>query len=197
MKNLIKLCLVAIIILLPFSCTQDSIDGIKNFNKNENSKASVIVEERPDGFPDGDWLVVEGASSTLKRNENGITVNFKTNGLIPGNAYTLWWIVFGEVPGPPASLYATGHVVGASGTGNFSAHLSASSEFNNPQTAEVHMVLRTHGPAVPGVVNEQIGEYNGGCVVKLPFGPGRIWPDSDEVGRCADIQVAKHPSLSN
>lgn len=32
-----------------------------------------------------------------------------------------------------------------------------------PRKAEIHIVLRTHGPAVAGEVAEQIGSLNGGC----------------------------------
>lgn len=192
MKNLIKLCVLSTIILLAISCTKYPID-IKGGNSNMKS---VSVMEAPDG-PDGEFLKISGASSKLSRSSKGIKVKFKTNGLIPGNAYTMWWIVFGETPGPPASLYASGQVVYDSGNNILSSHLNASPDFTNPLTAEVHIVLRTHGVAVPGIIDEQIGGRLGGCDVDLTFpeGPGMIWPDSDEVGYCANIQVAEHPPV--
>ena len=87
-------------------------------------------------------LKFPGASSKLTRNANGITVNLKTSGLIPGNVYTMWFVIFGEDPGPPVLVtYAAGHVVGQSGKGNFSAHLSVGDIFDNPLTGEVHLAF--------------------------------------------------------
>ncbi len=55
------------------------------------------------------------------------------------------------------------------------------------EAAEIHLVLRSHGPAVPGMIDEQLGSYAGGCLVFLH--PPAI---PDEVGECADIQFAVH-----
>ena len=88
-------------------------------------------------FPTGDQLI-EGASSTLRRTPNGVSWTFKTNGLEPGHAYTLWVVVFNNPgacvdgcglddlfrDGVDATLaYGGGHVVGPSGTATFSGHL--------------------------------------------------------------------------
>jgi hypothetical protein len=54
--------------------------------------------------------------------------------------------------------------------------------------AEIHLVARTHGPAIKGMVDEQIGSYGVGCEVFL-------LPASDtgnEVGVCSDIQFSVH-----
>ena len=159
--------------------------------------------------------------STLNRNGNGITVNFKTNKLMPGHAYTLWWVVWNnpELCAGPACgladfpnanqvevelLYAAGSVAGNNGKGNFSAHLKVGDTtgsvnedifglpsyggLKNAHKAEIHAVLRSHGPKVPGLVNEQINSYEGGCVVN--FAPFAEIPD--EVGECGDIIAAIH-----
>ncbi len=55
------------------------------------------------------------------------------------------------------------------------------------RAAEIHLVARSHGPAVPGLIQEQIGSYAGGCAVFL--NPPAI---PAEVGECADIQFAVH-----
>ena len=44
--------------------------------------------------------------------------------------------------------------------------------------AEVHLVVRTHGPAVPGQVDEMINTFNGGCSDTFPNEP------------CQDLQFA-------
>ena len=201
MKHSVRLILLLIIMVL-FSCSNEPLIESEMLDqsvvsKSEANKSSVPVLERPDGPPDGDFLEITGASSTIHRNKNGITVNFKTDGLIPGNAYTLWFVVFGDSPGPPSSTHAAGHIIGGSGKGNFSGHISVGDifdnlkVFNNPLTAQVHMALRTHGPAQPGMISDQIQTIDGGCTSGFPSGPV-LYPDSDVVGYCANIQVAKH-----
>jgi hypothetical protein len=84
--------------------------------------------------------IVEGASSSLVRTPNGVNYSLSTNDLVPGNAYTLWIVIFnntdgcsagagGTFCGPddvlnddarPDMMYAGGLVVGASGKATFS-----------------------------------------------------------------------------
>lgn len=158
---------------------------------------SIVILENPDGPPMGPFVEIPGTSSTLHRNANGITVNFKTENLIPNNAYTMWFVIFGDAPGPPVLVtYAAGHVAGKSGKGNFSAHISVGEIFNNPLTAEVHLALRTHGPVQPEMMPDQIETIDGGCLlpeIGFPSGPA-LYPDSDIVGYCANVQVAMHPA---
>lgn len=162
--------------------------------------------------------------STLHRNGNGITVNFKTTGLMPGHAYTLWWVVWNKpeecaTPGACVEsdfanaldvevqlLYAAGNLAGNNGKGNFSAHLKENDDsgsvhelfglpsfggLQDAHKAEIHAVLRSHGPKIPGKVNEQINSYEGGCVVN--FAPFSEIPD--EAGECGDIIAAIHTPL--
>ncbi len=92
--------------------------------------------------------------------------------------------------------------------GNFSADLyagdntpeSMNTSFGYPSVgglrvgntfdAEVHVVLRTHGPTVPGSINEQIGSYGGGSDVFYP--EFTAYPNM--VGECADF-AAEEGSL--
>jgi len=200
MKNSVKLISLAIIMVL-FSCSEEpvidlgiesKISGQSVASKAAANKSTVLIKDH-----NHDDIV--GTSSTIHRNKNGITVNFKTDGLISGNAYTLWFVVFGETPGPPSSTHAAGHIVGGSGKGNFSAHLSVGDifdnmkVFNNPLTAEVHMALRTHGPAQPEMMPDQIQTIDGGCTSGFPSGP-ILNPDSSIVGYCSNIQVGIHPA---
>lgn len=185
MKNSIKLCLFTMV-LFSISCSNEPItenEGVDILSKKAQSSVSVMDETGE----------IEGASATLSRKKNGITVNFKTNGLKPGNAYTLWFVVFGETLGPPKSTFAAGHIVGGSGKAVFSGHKSfEEGVFENPLTAEVHLVVRTHGPAQPGMIPSMIHTMEGGCKTGFDSGPG-LHPDSDVVGYCANIQVAINP----
>ena len=78
-------------------------------------------------------------TSNLVRTDNGISANFNTSGLTPGNAATLWFVVFnypkecqagpykcspldmGDTDAKGDFLFASGHVLG---NGNFAGHLN-------------------------------------------------------------------------
>lgn len=94
-------------------------------------------------------------------------------------------------------LYAAGHVIGPNGKGNFAAHLAVGDtsgdsfpvEFPGdlvgliaPLEAEIHLVVRSHGPPLPGQVAEQISTFNGGGC----HDPG------DPTDACEDQQFAVH-----
>ena len=107
------------------------------------------------------------------------------------------------------SLYAAGHVVGKSGVGNFSGRLNAGDDSKsinvligfpaagglqsgNTYSAEVWLVLRSHGPAIPGEVNEQISGYFGGCTTYFDS----FTEIPDEVGECGDFEFAIHSPVN-
>ena len=59
------------------------------------------------------------------------------------------------------------------------------------------MALRTHGPAQPGMIPDQLQTIDGGCNLDIGFPSGpSLHADSDMVGYCANIQVAMHPSIN-
>ncbi len=148
----------------------------------------------------------EVGSSKLVRNQNGVSLTLNTSELEPGSAETVWWIVFnnpeecvdgcnGEDLSNEAVngdvIYAAGNVVGGNGTANFAAHLNegdndgsifmggfgfAGSGLIDAETAEIHLVVRSHGQAIPGMIDEQIHTFNGGC-------PPNI---------CGDVQFSIH-----
>lgn len=222
MKNLTKLSAL-LFVLLFFSCSETAIEvSLESVSAKAAVKSTVnLLSPIPD-------VNVTG-TSTLHRNKNGLTMNFKANGLKPG-AYTMWWVIWNrpeECATPGACIdtdflnaanvevevmYGGGHVVGSNGKGNFSAHLNVGDDsgsinesiFEIPSAgglqagntfgSEVHLVLRTHGPVVPGLVNEQIGSYEGGCAIPLLYPPFSVYPD--EIGECADIVAAIHAPVN-
>ena len=217
---------LAILIFTTISCDSESDPGDSQFDATLNEvnqydvkvsgKQTVVIFDVVNG-------VVAG-TSTLHRNKSGITVNFKATGLIADHAYTVWWVIWNNpeecaIPGACSDgdfgnpdvqvelMYATGHVVGNNGKGNFGAHLNENdaSETINPlfgipsyggladaQKAEVHIVLRSHGPKIPGIVNEQIGSYLGGCSQVFPYGFPPFTEIPDEPGECGDIYASVH-----
>ena len=119
MKTIMRLCFV-MLLFVGTSCSEESdapeLESV-NAKASNNQKASIM------GLPD-----IAG-TSTLHRNKNGITGNFKATNLHPG-AYTIWWVIWNnpqecETPGEcnegdfatPEKvgvevMYAGGHVVG-------------------------------------------------------------------------------------
>ena len=152
-----------------------------------------------------DRTVVEGASSTLVRTPDGLTFTVLTSGFEPNSALTLWLVVFnnpelcsppgcsgddapgrGGDPGVEASqLWAnTGTVVTADGKAKFGGQVKTGDTSGvrvgpgllNPQGAEVHMIIKSHGPILPEMLGEQLTTYDAGC------------PPND----CAELQVMVH-----
>jgi hypothetical protein len=155
-----------------------------------------------------DGTVVAGSHGTVVSNSSGVTLSVATSDLAPNEPHTVWWVVFNhpdqcsdpfapgfecgpgdlERPGVKASvLYATGSISGGNGHAGFGARLQVGDTSGalfgpgllNPRGAEIHLVLRTHGPTVPGMVNEQLRSFNGGCDEGQP-----------NEGLCDDVQFA-------
>ncbi|MEM9516904.1 MAG: hypothetical protein AAGA42_18800 [Actinomycetota bacterium] len=98
------------------------------------------------------------------------------------------------------AAYATGDVSTADGTLVLQSELDANepagtreiifgegATLKDPGGAEVHLVARSHGPAIDDIVDEQIGSFGGGCDVFLnpPSQPSAV-------GECADVLFAVH-----
>jgi hypothetical protein len=182
--------------------------------------STTFVEWVPNG------PMVAGAESTLVRMEHGFYATFSAVELAPGDAYTLWWVIFnkpencsdGECGENDAFIFddnnepvltdeggrlwnfpahaatefaigrASGSIVDTNGTAEFRAHLPLGddTEFDfgpgllKPFLAEVHLIIRTHGQMMPGLLHEQLNTPWGGC----PEG----WPKDP----CKDVQIAIH-----
>jgi len=121
-------------------------------------------------------------TSTLTRTPSGIAFSVQSSGLQAGHAVTVWWMVFN----PDGSLsvqYAAGHVVDEGGAAEFGGHLSVGDTDGvinggpgllDATGANVVLVVRDHGPADPGRVDQQIHTF------------GVCNPT------CADLQMSMH-----
>lgn len=176
----------------------------------EETEAPVTAVERADApaeivqstsivteFPNG--AVIPGASARLTRGESGVNAWLQTNSLTPGNAYTLWVVVFNDpseciVPNEcrladvaendPAVgvdlLIGSGLVAGASGRATFTGRVNVGDAgmrgvgLLDAFEPEIHLIVRTHGPKLPGAA--QLREFGGGC----------------DVNACANVQDALH-----
>lgn len=122
---------------------------------------------------------VPGASSTLVRTSNGISVSVRTSGLLERHAITVWALIFNnpnaclagcnesagdlnvpEVQG--AVFHVTGHVVSA-GESSFGGRVNvgdAAITFRgpgllDPYGAQIHLIIRDHGVAGTGELLQQ------------------------------------------
>ncbi len=105
---------------------------------------------------------------------------------------------FGETAVRVSVQYGAGNVIGETGQGNFGAHLNenelptdvgqvvfGSGLFDNNK-AEVHLVVRDHGPAVPGMEYAQITTFGGACTSETD--PSQVGPMGPNA--CVDQQFA-------
>jgi hypothetical protein len=165
------------------------------FQKTATSAQPVL------GF--ADQSLVRRAGSTLVRTSEGAYMSLHSFDLIPGNAYSTWWVFFNrprecgsrpcslsDLENPaaqPSVVNATGRVVGPGGTADFGAFIrkgdTEGAVFGpgllDPMKAEIHLVVRTHGPAAvddPQRLREQLTTFNGGCP-----------PNT-----CEDLQISIH-----
>jgi len=120
----------------------------------------------------------------------GAEMSIYANMLKPGDAVTSWWVIFNhpenctdnmcgedDVFDHPelasvSLVSGAGTVVGYDGKAEFYSFLHKGytydavfgSGLTNPRGAEIHFVLRTHGPAKGRMISEQLGSLNGGCM---------------------------------
>jgi glucose/arabinose dehydrogenase len=106
----------------------------------------------------------EVGSSTLTRTDSGISFSLSTSELEAGHAVTIWWMVFNP-NGPLSVQYAAGHVIDDSAVAEFGGALQEGDTDGvinggpgllDAQGANVVLVVRDHGLADPGRVDEQI-----------------------------------------
>ena len=119
---------------------------------------------------------------------------------------------FGNPDVMPDVVYGGGNVVGASEKARIGFHYKAGNNSGSiadlfvlptdngdsyglidPRGAEVHYVLRFHGPVDPAAMPAQIGSYDGGCIFDAPF--GYLFPTGSDnlylgLGDCQDVIFA-------
>lgn len=88
-----------------------------------------------------------------------------------------------------------GNSVGQSGRSSYAGHLSIGETTNehplfldgpgliNPRGAEIHLVVRTHGPVIEGQNHAMYNSYEVGCTPETSFDAG------DGPNECADVQA--------
>lgn len=107
---------------------------------------------------------------------------------------------FGETSVQVSVQYASGNIVGETGAINFGAYLNEGELPTEPgqlvfgpglidaKKAEVHLVVRDHGPRIPGMEEAQLTTFGGACTAETD--PTGVGPEGPNV--CADVQFAAH-----
>ena len=106
-----------------------------------------------------DGSEVKDATAVLTRLDTGVSMKLNTVQLEPGHAYTVWWDISGSM------ALADGHVIDTDGAARFEASLLRTSEgvLQEPMSAEIHLIVRKHGLAVPGRIDAMIYTMMAGC----------------------------------
>ena len=210
MRQLPGVIVLAVLLLAALSTAQADMHALPS------AGAQYVTSEviHFDPFPEmGD--PVPGAVAWLVATEDGLTTIVTTSELPPGDAVTVWWVVFNnpeacEAHPEPCGMddmgveevaaevtYAAGTVIDDAGNGTFVGyHPLGNSEqewfgngLTNPLGAEVHLVIRTHGPVIEDRVAEMIGTFRGGChnveEDHPAYGDGETGPNE-----CHDLQFA-------
>lgn len=98
-------------------------------------------------------------------------------------------------------MRAGGNVIGASGQATIAGHMRegeittyhplfiGSPGLIDSEEAEIHVVVRSHGPAIPGAIDEMLHSFEGGCTPETSIGFGAGPND------CADVQAAAFAPL--
>lgn len=138
--------------------------------------------------------VIPATGTMLLRNRDNVFATMNTAGLTPGTAVTMWWVFFNNPhncatrPCTPADLSnpavqgsvasAGGKIIGADGTASYGAFrttgdttgvfpgIGTAQGLLDPLRAEIHLVTRSHGPALLNdqvLLGQQLSLFNGGC----------------------------------
>jgi hypothetical protein len=160
----------------------------------------------PSGIEIRAALPIANSEARLFTRDGGALMTIHATDLTPGDVVTSWWVIFNDpslcsdgvcgendVLPPPgnqeasvAVIYGDGALIGQDGTATFLDSLGVGHTEGlvfgpglvNPLSAEIHYVLRTHGPFQVENATEQRTTLNGGCDSEPPHAP------------CVDIQFA-------
>lgn len=165
---------------------------------------------------------VQTGTSTLTRVKNGVSFRLETSELTPNDVVTMWMVVFNnpefcddgcDIPDffnplvQADALYADGRVIGATGRANYAGHRNVGDVGGSifpawlglpaygildADKAEIHFVVHTHGPKIPGLVGEMLNSFNAGCGptfmdIPVPEELGTHGPNT-----CQDVQFTMH-----
>lgn len=183
-----------------------------------NSEAPVFrVADLTAGTP------VPVGESSLVATSNGLSARLATSSLEAGDVVTMWWVIFNDPAeckagmgvlsrcghadqlagrGGVSVVHAAGRIVDDDSTASYGAHLRVGDTsralkgdgLTNLAGAEVILVLKTHGPKIPGGVADQLRTFAGGCHDQsdVPDGAPEALIGSPGPNDCGEVQVSVH-----
>jgi hypothetical protein len=199
---LLPCCLTLVALMASSAIGQEpgSTAAAPFFRPTPNQKTSI----RPVLDLTSNLAVLPAGGSILVRTPTGVFATIHGSGFTPGEAVTVWFVIFNhpeycaaticnpsDVPTAAtqaSALNAGGAIIGPDGNlsfGAFRAFGDTSRAFVpgpgliEPFSAQIHLVLRSHGKASsdPVILKSQLSEFFGGC----PGGDG-----------CTDREVSVH-----
>jgi hypothetical protein len=198
---MISTCIVALVALIVFTPASGKAPAVAApAVENASEKISIRpVHPIVMGMIGSD--VVQAAGSQLIRTKEGVFMTLSTRGLTPGWVYTAWFGIFnnpsecatrpcsgadfGPNPVQGSRVNAGGRIIGPDGSAIYSAFLGVGDTtfafdgpgLVDPKHAEIHLVVRSHGPALMGMdLANQLTTFNGGCPPNM----------------CANFQISVH-----
>jgi len=162
---------------------------------------------------------IDGTQALLETSPAGASMRIETSGMTPGHAFTVWWVAVqspencstrpcspmdamgnAETMNSVASN-AGGGIVNDDGSVRFASFLPIgevagnfyTSTFDQPLTAEYHLVIQDHGPLILDMAADMLGAYRGGCTDESipPFYPASAKSDGTPgPNACNTAQVA-------
>jgi hypothetical protein len=170
------------------------------------------------GIEQGD--LIAGSDGSARVTHDGAKIRVRATGLEPGHVYTMWVVYFGDssmcVDGCNGAdfaaagggvIWGAGSIGADDGQATFVANLTngdgaeyvgstppppfAFAAYQAGPNNEFHVVIRSHGPMIPGAVQAQLGTYGGGCEVNVGPFPEQVgdFPVPAAPGECGDIQL--------
>ncbi len=183
MRRQLGLTLVVIAMVFSMVATAGATGSVKQ---------TATVSWHAQQAPLGKTGIVGGTGSVVRSNQ-GINFNLSTSELVEGNAYTVWLVVINnpsfcaatpctapEIFNPESRSqvrFGDGLVAGSSGRGIFSGSVSEGplsgwlpdGALEDARTAEIHLVVNDHGPAIDEFMPGMVRTYRGGCSDASPF----------------------------
>jgi hypothetical protein len=138
----------------------------------------------------GDIRVIEGASATLVRSEEGLSIHMSTQEFEDGHVYSMWVVIMNNPAACKTNPCTPADVIGNSdevksdltwgdsivydsddGRMAFTAWVAAGdlpepwygNGLGDPMSVEVHLVINDHGEVIPDMVASMLNTYRGGC----------------------------------
>ncbi len=146
-----------------------------------------------------DASVIDQAEAQLDRMEHGIAMTVKTNGLTPGDAVTMWWVVFNDPGACSSGECGEDDIFNLDPDGNFIENADGTAPMNMDgiEAAKIS-ILRADGKIIDkGGAAEFRGHLPVGDTTEAVLGPGLLDPSGAEVHAVIRSHQQVKPGMSD